>query len=416
VNYLERFESVAQKYVRAAPVAFDKARGAELFDESGNRYIDFHSGRGALSHGHNDIKVCTALIDHLCNDRIIQTRDRTSVAKRNFVEAFVTSILQPRKLDYKILFTDPASGSAVEVALRLARHHKKRSKIVSFTNCWHGLTEGARSVTSKPPARNESLDLRSKTAFMPYCAYFGEPDDTVAYLRRHILDSASGLDLPAGIIVETAQVEGGVRIASTEWLKGLERLCREFGILLIVDETQTGCGRTGPYFSFERAGLTPDMVIVSSATAGGLPMSMLLIRPEIDQCRQGEDIGIFQGNSLAFVAATELLSQWANGKVGRDIGAREKVLSEALEAIPARYPDRGVSVRGIGMAWGIDFGRTASAAVVSAWALERGLIVEPAWIKDEVLLVLPPVTIPEPVLREGLEHLHEAVAMFLAHQ
>lgn len=415
MNLLERFESVAQKYVRAAPVAFDKARGAELFDENGNRYIDFHVGRGTLSHGHNDLKVCTALIDYLCNDRVIQTRDQTSVAKRNFVEALVTSILQPRNLDYKILFTDPASGVAAEVALRLARRHKKRHKIVSFTNCCHGLTEGALTVTSKQPTRYESLDLRSNAAFMPYHGYFGEGQDTIAYLRRLLQDQSSGLDLPAAIIVETVQIEGGVQVASVAWLQGLEQLCREFGILLIVDESQTGCGRTGPYFSFERAGLSPDMVLMSSATAGGFPISVLLLRPELDQWRPGEEVGIFQGDNLAFVAGRELVAQWASGAISRSLEESSKILESELGKIPLAFPDRNVRVRGQGMVWGIDFGRPASAAVVSAWALERGLVVEPAWIKDEVLLVMPPLTIEEPILREGLECLTQVVSSFLSH-
>ncbi len=415
MNLLERFESVAQKYVRTAPVAFDRARGSELFDENGNRYIDFHSGGGTLSHGHNDIKVCTALIDYLCNDRIIQTRAQTSVAKRDFVEALVTQILQPRNLDYKILFTDPASGIAAEVAMRLARRHKKRAGIVSFTNCCHGLTEGSLSVTSKQPTRYESLDLRSNVVFMPFCGYFGEAQDTIAYLRPYLQDQSSGLELPAAIIVETLQVEGGVQVASVAWLQGLERLCREFGILLIVDESQTGCGRVGPYFSFERAGLTPDMVVMSSATAGGFPISVLLMRPELDQWRPGEEVGIFQGDSLAFVAGRELVAQWASGAIPRSIEANGKILSHGLGKIPQAFPDRNVRVRGAGMVWGIDFGRPASAAVVSAWALERGLVIEPAWIKDDVLLVLPPLTIEESILREGLDCLAQVVSSFLSH-
>ena len=127
-NVLERFEFMVQNSVRAAPIVFDKASGSELFDERGNRYIDFNSGGGSQGFGHSNLKVCSALIDYLCNDRVIQSRDRRSVAKRNFIEIFVTKILQPRNLDHKLLFTDPASGMATEIALRIARRHKQRER------------------------------------------------------------------------------------------------------------------------------------------------------------------------------------------------------------------------------------------------------------------------------------------------
>lgn len=413
MNLLERFESAAQKYVRSAPIVFDKAQSGLLFDEQGKRYIDFSCARGTLFHGHNHIKLCTALIDYLCNDRVLHTRDGVSIAKRYFVERFVKTILDPRKLDYKILFTDPGRGVSVETALRLARRHKKRGRVVSFTNSHHGLTEGSMSVTSKPPTRYESLDLRSNSVFMPYCGYFGEDHDTIPYLRRFLEDSASGVDLPAAIIAETIQVEGGVRVASLEWLKNLEALCRQFGILLIIDESQTGCGRCGTYFSFERAGIVPDMVIVSNAFAAGLPMGMLLMRPGLDEWRPGEETGIFQGFGLGFAAATEILSQWASDAIEGGIASKSAILKREIEKLSTRFQNREFAIRGTGMIWGIDLKRPASAPVVSAWALEKGVIAESAWIKDEVLLILPSWVTDEGILQEGFATLDEVISGFL---
>lgn len=414
-NVLDRFESVVQNSVRAAPIVFDKASGSELFDESGKRYIDFHSAGGGQGFGHNNLKVCSALIDYLCNDRVIQTSDRKSVAKRTFVETFVNKVLLPRNLNHKLLFTDPASGVAAEVALRIARRHTKRSSVIAFTNSSHGLTEGALSVTSSPHARSDLLHPRANTVFMPYCSYLGEHVDTVAYLRRYLEDSSSGLDLPAAVIVETIQIHGGMNVASDAWLQGLGSLCREFGILFIVDETHTGFGRTGAHFGFESAGMNPDMILASNAIAGGLPISILLLKPDLDHWRPGDRGGFFQGDNLAFVAAAEILSQWDDSLV-RDIAERSRVLATELRSIPARFPDRHLCVRGRGMSWGLEFGRPAAASVVSSWALERGLIVEPARLRDDILLVLPPITISEETLREGLDLLNEAVAMFLAHK
>jgi diaminobutyrate-2-oxoglutarate transaminase len=402
-NILERFESVVQSSVRTAPIIFDKAGGSELYDEQGKRYIDFHAAGGSHSFGHNNIEVSSALIDYLCNDRIIQTSDRSSAAKRKFVESFVTCILQPRRLNHKILFTDPAHGLAAEVALRVARRHTKRSGVIAFTNSSHGLTEAS------------LLRFEAHTMLMPFCGYFGENVDTIAYLRRYLEDPASGVGLPAAVIVETAQIHGGMNVASDQWLKALEALCRQFGILFIVDETLTGFGRSGSYFGFEDAGLDPDMILAPSAIAAGLPISILLLKPELDHWRAGDRVGLVQGDNLAFVAAAEVHLQW-NDWLTAGIAERSKTLGDVLTAVPARFPNRSLRVRGKGLMWALEFDRPASAAVVSGWALERGLIVEPARLKDNVLLILPPVTIGEDVLREGLDRLIDAVWLFLNHE
>jgi diaminobutyrate-2-oxoglutarate transaminase len=414
MNILERYESVSQNYVRSARVIFQRAQGSQLFDEDGNRYIDFNSGGSTLTYGHNNVGVCEALIRYISENGVVQTCEKTSVAKRAFVERFVKTVLEPRDLNYRMLLTDPAGGTAAELALRLARPHKNRTNVVAFTNASHGLTEGSPSVMGKHLSRHQFAGPRANTMFMPYCGYFGEDTDTIAYLRRYLKDSASGYDLPAAAIVETVQVNGGVHVASVAWLKALEQLCREFEILLIVDETQTGCGRIGPYFSFERAGLKPDMVVAPNALAGGLPISMLLARPELDLWRPGEQVGAFQGDSLAFVAASELLKQWSDAR-SQETALRSTILQQELSNMVGRFRNRTVAIRGAGMVWGLDFGRPGSAAVVSAWALERGLVVEPARLRDEVLLILPPLTIEETLLRDGLSRLGQVVSTFLSH-
>ncbi|MEY4879175.1 MAG: hypothetical protein RJB62_644 [Pseudomonadota bacterium] len=416
MNLLERYESVAQSYVRTAPIVYERARGAEIFDENGARYIDFHSGGGTLTLGHNNFKVCSALIDYLCKDGVTQTREKASVAKRSFVEAFVTNILTPRGLDYRFLFAEPAHGVAAELALRLARRERKRSNVIAFTNSYHGLTEGALSVGSRHATRYESIDLRRSTVFMPYCGYFGAGVDTIAYLQKHLEDAASGVELPAAVIVEAVQYDAGVQVASPEWLNALAQLCRKFDVLLVVDETQIGCGRTGPFFSFERAGIVPDIVIAPVALAGGYPLSFLLIRPDLDHWRPGEQMGLLQGGNVSLIAAAELAAQWSDDVALTTTPALAKLISERLHAMAARYPQKSVSVRGIGMLHAMEFERAASAAVVSSWALERGLLVEPAGLRDQVLLIAPPVTIEEKVLREGLDRLDAAVSMFLSHE
>jgi diaminobutyrate-2-oxoglutarate transaminase len=414
MNVIERYESAAQGLVRSAPIVFQRAHGAELFDESGRRYIDFNSGGGTLGYGHNSLRVCSALIDYICKDHVLQTRDKTSVAKRAFIEAFVAAILTPRGMNYKLLFTDPASGTAAEIALRIARRDRKRNTIAAFTHSNHGLTDGAPRARPHAGAL-EAHVRRGSTVFLPYCGYLVSGTDTTRYLRRIFEDGASGLERPAAVIVATAQAECGVELASGEWLRALEDLCRECGVLLIADETLTGCGRMGPFFSFEAAGLKPDMVIVSHALAGGLPLSLLLLRPELDRWRHGEQAGVFQGDGLSLVAATELLSLWKDASLTRQAEGHAQTIGERLNTMTKGFGSDNLSARGAGMLWGLELNRPASAAVVAAWALEQGVIVEPAPARDDALLLLPPVTIDQATLEEGLERLQRAVDMFLAH-
>jgi diaminobutyrate-2-oxoglutarate transaminase len=251
--------------------------------------------------------------------------------------------------------------------------------------------------------------------FLPYCGYLGAGIDTIPYLRRIFEDFASGIERPAAVIVSTAQAECGVQIAGKEWLKELELSCREFGVLLILDETLTGCGRTGSFFSFEDAGVKPDMIIVSHAIAGGLPLSLLLLRPDLDRWRHGERAGVFQGDSLSLVAATELLSHWKDDAIARRVIEHGAIIAEALGAMIRKFPGHGLSAAGTGMLWGLDLKRPTSGAVVAAWALELGLVIEASPLKDDVLLLLPPVTIETPALQEGLQRFEQAVGAFLNH-
>ena len=403
---LERFELVAHGHVLRAQVVFDRAQASELFDERGNSYIDFSSS----GYGHNSAGVHSALIEHLLCARVIQSCDHTSVVKRRFIDEFSEIVLRPRGMQYQILLADPAAGTALETALRLAQRHKKRTKIVAFTDSSHGPTDGSRADTSRSTAVQTLTSSRRNTTFMPYCGFFGEGIDTIAWFRRYLEDPASGLARPAAVVVETVQVHGGINVGSAHWLQALAALCAEFDMLLIVDDSLTGCGAVGSYFGFEDARIRPDMVVVSNAIAGGLPMSMLLLKPELDVRRPGERMGDLQGYGLAFAAASALLTAC---DISPASAVNGQVLAEELQKLVTRDVRSRLRVRGKGTTWGLDLGRPGSAAVVAAWALERGVLVEPASLKDDVLLVRPAITIDETTLREGLDRLDEAVSDFL---
>jgi len=355
--------------------------------------------------------MISALQQYLAGDGVLHSLDMYTVAKQRFLETFESVILQRRAFDYRVQFTGPTGANAVEAALKLARKVSKRSNVIAFTQSYHGLSAGALSVTANSFYRNEAFINRSNVVFMPYDGYLGDGIDTTRYLRKVLTDGSSGTDLPAAAIVETVQAEGGVNVASTEWLRTLEKLCRELDILLIVDDIQVGCGRTGTFFSFERAGIYPDLVVLSKSISGiGLPMSLLLIRPELDQWKPGEHTGTFRGNNLAFVTATEALRYWEDDFFASEVGRKGQFFRSKLEDIRHHFPEIRGEVRGVGLILGLQLGDNETARDVSRGAFERGLIVELCGRGNDVLKFLPPLTAQEDVLEEGIEIVRESIA------
>lgn len=416
IGIFERLESNVRGYCRSFPTVFHSARNAVLTDEEGREYVDFLSGAGTLNYGHNNPILKEKLLQYLQSDGLVHGLDMHTSAKQRFLRILEDVVLKPRGLSYKVQFTGPTGTNAVEAALKLARKAKGRTNIVSFTNGFHGVTLGSVAATGNAHFRNGGGVPLSNTTFMPYDGYFGRETDTIRYFRRFLEDKSSGVDVPAAVIVETVQGEGGVNVASFRWLKDLEALCREFDMLLIVDDIQVGCGRTGTFFSFEQAGLKPDLVTLSkSLGAYGLPMAVLLMRPELDLWEPGEHNGTFRGNNLAFVAAAEALEYyWRYPEFAREIREKAEILREGLEALVAGNPEAEVRLRGRGMIWGVDFSDADLAKTVGVESFERGLIVETCGSRSHVLKMLPPLTIEREVLEEGLGRLSESVRAALA--
>ncbi len=414
MRIFEELESEVRGYVRAFPAIFDVAKGSFIYDEHGNEYIDFFAGAGTLNYGHNNPLISEALIEYLQHDGIIHSLDKATVAKKNFLQKFHDTILAPRNLNYKIQFTGPTGTNAVETALKLARMVKRRSNVIAFTNGYHGLTMGSLAVTGNDFYRDESYGARNNADSVPFDGYLGPDINTIDYLRKFLEDGSSGIDLPAAIIVETVQGEGGINVASVKWLQELEALCREYDILLIIDDIQVGNGRTGTFFSFERAGIKPDMVCLSKSIGGGLPMAILMMRPELDQWQPGEHTGTFRGNNLAFVAATQSLSYWDSDDFAEAVKYKGRIMEEELSKIVDKYPQLDIELRGIGMVWGLDIPRSGFASMVSREAFENNLIIELAGADDNVVKFLPALTIDEETLRKGMTIIDKAIGDLLS--
>jgi diaminobutyrate-2-oxoglutarate transaminase len=414
VSVFERRESEVRSYSRAFPVVFERASGPFMYDTKGRRYIDFFCGAGSLNYGHNPPEMIRAIQEYLGRDGVMHTLDMWTTAKRSFLETFERVILRPRNMDYKVQFTGPTGANSVEAALKLARKATGRSNVIAFARGYHGLSAGALSITANSYYRDERFVNRLNVSFMPYDGYLGADLDTLQYIRRFVEDESSGVDLPAAIVVETVQAEGGVHVARAEWLQQLESLCREFHILLIVDDIQVGCGRAGTFFSFERAGIYPDIVLLSKSISGiGLPMAIALIRPEIDVWKPGEHTGTFRGNNLAFIAATEALQYWATAEFSRQIAARSNLVRKKLQAIADDYPEAAPKIRGLGMIFGLQLEGDGLARRASKAAFRDGLIMELCG-SGNVLKLLPPLVIEEAVLEEGLEVVRKSIGEALA--
>ncbi len=407
MNTFERLESEVRGYCRSFPTVFTTARGSTLRDEAGKDYIDFFAGAGALNYGHNNPAIKQKLIDYLSGDGVTHSLDMYTAAKRHFLNRLDEVLLRPRNLSYKVQFPGPTGTNAVEAALKLARKVTGRHNVVSFTNAFHGMTLGSLAATGNAFKRAGAGAPLGNAVQMPFDGYLSG-SDSLGYFAAFLADQSSGLDMPAAVILETVQAEGGVNVASSAWMQGLQELCKKHDILFILDDIQVGCGRTGKFFSFEDAGLEPDIVCLSKSLSGyGLPLALVLIKPEHDVWSPGEHNGTFRGFNPAFVTAAAALEYWTDDELTGDVARRGQLVSERLEGIARRYPSVAGEVRGRGLILGIELAE-GLAAKVSAQAFERGLIIETAGASDQVLKALPPLTIDDEMLRAGLDILEGA--------
>ena len=314
-------ESEVRSYCRSFDTTFVSATGSTMVDVTGRRYLDFLAGCSALNYGHNDPDMVEALVRYLSGSGIAHGLDMSTGAKADFIDAFADLVLRPRNLDYRLQFTGPTGTNAVEAALKLARKVTGRSEVVAFTNGFHGVTTGALAATGNRHHRMGASVALHGVSRAFYDGYLGPSTDTAALLDQVLCDPSSGYDKPAAILLETLQGEGGLNSASDRWLRQIAEIAARHGALLIVDDIQAGCGRTGPFFSFESAGVQPDIVVLSKSLSGfGLPMSIVLMKPAHDQWSPGEHNGTFRGNNLAFVTATVALRKfWHDDALTHDV-------------------------------------------------------------------------------------------------
>ena len=404
----KRRESEARSYCRGFDTVFTSAQGSEMTARDDQTYIDFLAGCSSLNYGHNDPDMKEALIAHLQADGIAHGLDMHTNTKADFLETFENVILRPRNMDHKVMFTGPTGANAVEAAMKIARKVTGRSNIVAFTNGFHGVTQGALAATGNGYHRGGAgLPLNNVTR-LPFDGYMGQGTDTADYLEAMLNDPSSGLDAPAAILLETVQGEGGLNAARAEWVQRIARLAKEAGALLIIDDIQAGCGRTGTFFSFEEFGIDPDIVTMAKSVSGfGLPMALVLVKPEHDVMGPAEHNGTFRGNTHAFITARVAIEKfWSDNAFQDDIARRAKIVEKALQEIADMVP--GSRLKGRSMMRGVDVGSGELAGDICARAFQNGLIVETSGPNDEVVKILAPLTTPDAQLEAGLSILKDA--------
>ncbi|AXY00970.1 diaminobutyrate--2-oxoglutarate transaminase [Vibrio alfacsensis] len=414
MDIFKKQESNVRSYSNSFPVIFRKAKGCWLETEQGERYLDFLAGAGSLNYGHNNSELKQALLEYIEMDGITHGLDMHSEAKASFLEALDDLILKPRNLEYKVQFTGPTGTNAVEAALKLAKKVKARSSIVAFTNGFHGCTAGALAATGNQHHRQGAGSPLNNVTRIPFEGYAGI--DGLTLFETMLNDNSAGMDKPAAVLIETVQGEGGLNVASNAWLQRLEKICHSNDILLIVDDIQAGCGRTGTFFSFEPSGIKPDMVTLSKSIGGyGLPMAVVLLKPELDQWKPGEHNGTFRGNNHAFITAAKALEvYWSNDNFEQHIKRCSEKVDGVIQRCVSRFPEMFVQRKGRGMMIGIECQNGQLSGDIAKTCFEKGMVIETAGPNDEVVKFFCPLTITNAELDQGLTIFEDAVEAIAA--
>ena len=408
-SVFETYESEVRSYSRNMPATFIRAKGSYMYDSDGKEYIDFFNGAGALNYGHNNDYIKGKILEYLANDGIIHGLDMQTGAKAEFITTLEERLLKPRGLDYKVQFTGPTGTNAIEAALKLARKVKKRTDVWCLMGCFHGMTMGALSMTSQRDDRNGAGVPLNYVQHIPAPYMFPELD-TIKYMETLLEDDHSGVSRPAALVIETTQIEGGIWVMDTQWLKDVRKFCDDNDILLIVDDIQIGCGRSGRFFSFERAGIVPDMVALSKSIGGfGLPLAILLFKPELDLWKPGEHNGTFRGNQLAFVGGKAGIEFMLDNHIEDEVQRKSTIVKDFLvnEIKPL---GKDIDIRGIGLCWAIDVHSGDVSKKIARRCFNNGLVLERSGRGSSSVKVMPALTIPDDALMKGLNILKAAAA------
>ncbi|WP_019926628.1 aspartate aminotransferase family protein [Nocardia sp. BMG111209] len=420
----ERQESNARTYPRRLPFGIASARGSIITDVDGNHYVDLLAGAGVLALGHSHPELVT--IAQRQFELLVHGLDMPTPIKAEFTGKLLRRIpgYDAEAANWKVHFCGPTGANAVDAAIKLARIVTGRHGVVSFQGGFHGTTHLTMGITGLLSQRSGIAGIGDGVTFLPYSDSRNYPDQRPEDARYHttlieslLTDPNGGIPAPAAIILEIVQGEGGVVLGDPHFLATVADLAHRLGALLIIDEIQTGCGRTGTFFAYERHGIRPDIVCLSKALSGiGTPVSVLLYRSEHDVWRPGTHTGTFRGNQIAFAAGSAFLDILDRDGILDHVAAIERTVAAVLGPLPDLFP-HVYEVRGIGAMWGVEFvaesGRRDSggpiARAVQERCVHRGVVTEVGGRNDSVLRLLPPLNIDLDLLTDACTVIATAV-------
>lgn len=434
-------ESAAVSYPGAIPIAIDAAKGATLRDVDGNTFLDFFAGMGALNVGHSNPYVLEAVEAQL--RKVTHTFDFPTEPRLELVEKLDEIAPSGLAGHSKVLFGGPTGSDAIEASIKLAKQHTGGDGLIAFRGSYHGQSAGALSLTAGRQFKRDYTPLLPDVTHVPFPHPTRHPDGfdaefgnaicpvdageccqdawcaiVLENVRELLADPYSGLANPAGICVEPVQATGGIVFPPPGFLAGLQELCAEHDVAFIVDEIQTGLGRTGEWFASDLYDVTPDIMPVSKSLGGvGLPLSATVYDERFDSWESSGHSGTFRGNvpamaggvrAIEYIQDHDLLSRTRS--LGETVRSR---LSELESAVPAI-----VDVRGEGLMWGLEFApdeggdRAGGADLVGAIqeaAYTNGVLVWTAGREGSVLRLMPPLVITETQLESGLDIIEDSI-------
>ncbi|WP_150467552.1 diaminobutyrate--2-oxoglutarate transaminase family protein [Francisella sp. SYW-9] len=425
------WESNARSYPRKNPLVIKKAQGVYLTDIQGKQYIDCLAGAGTIALGHNHPEITNAIISTISKDVPIHTLDLLTEEKHSFMQELLASLPKSYHKKAKIQFCSPSGADAVEAAIKLCKTATGRENIIAFHGAYHGMTQGTLSLMGNLEPKENIVGLTPYTHFLPFPYSYRCPfglkgeqsiDVNIQMISRLLKDPESGIKKPAAIILEPVQGEAGAIPAPIRWLQAIRELTKELDIPLIVDEVQCGIGRTGYLYAFEKAGIDPDVIVLSKALGGGLPISVILYKNYLDTWKPGAHTGTFRGNVLAMVAGSVVLDKVNNPKFLEQVSKKGKYFLEKLNDLKAKYSIID-DVRGEGLMIGMEIvdptfqpdligslpADGQKALEIKKSCFDKGLIVELGGRFGGTIRFLPPLTITMEQINQVVEILENAI-------
>ncbi|WP_394843536.1 diaminobutyrate--2-oxoglutarate transaminase family protein [Pendulispora brunnea] len=425
-EFVRSHESGARTYANSIDVVIERGEGTAVFDTAGRRYLDFLMCAGTLATGHNHPAVLERIQRFLQSGHVMQVLDITTPAKHDFLTRLLECLPSPWASRARVQFCGPTGADAIEAALKLFKTATGRRSVIAFHGAYHGMTAGALALTGNLSAKRHVASLMPDVYFMPFPYAYRCPfglggkltsQVSLAYIERALTDPESGIPHPAAMVVEVIQGEGGVIPANVDWLRGLRQITARLDIPLVIDEVQTGIGRTGTMFAFDAAGIEPDAIVISKAIGGGFPMSLVVYDKKYDVWQSGAHAGTFRGNQIAMAAGTACLDVIRDEQLVTAAQAKGEYLGGRLAELAAQYSIIG-DVRGRGLMWGLEIvdptarpdaigshpANREMALALKHRCLRNGLILENGGRYGAVLRMLPPLNV-------SLDEIDEAVTI-----